>query len=100
MEHGPVRIGDIGLTPHKPVKAASSQRAELIGKITDRLNKERDGVKFKKLTYAGVSAKLSHIKGDSNLYAFYRQCEEAKSFYRFFFWSLNPKNARSQPSGE
>lgn len=93
MQHGTTRIGDIPLQPRKQVKQVSSLRAELIGKFADRLNKERDGVQFKKLTYAGVSAKLAYIKGDSNLYDFYRQCENAKSFYRFFFWATNAKNS-------
>lgn len=88
---GPARIGEIAYQLKKPVKAVCSERAELIGKFTDRLNKERDGVKYKKLTYKRVGFLLSHLKGTSELYAFLRQCEEARSFSAYFWWALKPK---------
>jgi hypothetical protein len=91
MEHGTTRIGDILLQPRKPVKPVSSERAELVGKFADRLNRDRDGVKFKKLSYAAVSVKLAHIRTIFDLYAFYRQCEEARSFSAYFWWALKPK---------
>jgi len=92
MEEGQTkRIGDIISLPRKPVTAASSERAELIGKFTDRLNLDRDGVKFKKLSYAAVAVKLAHIKSNFDLYAFMRACEQANSFSKYFWWALKPK---------
>ena len=94
MEHGPARIGDIGYQLRRPVKAVSSERAELIGRFADRLNRDRDDVKFKKLSYAAVSVKLAHIKTNFDLYSFLRQCEEARSFSAYFWWALKPKDTQ------
>ena len=91
MEHCPARIGDIGYQLRKPVKAVSSERSELIGIFTDRLNRDRDGVKYKKLSYAAVSVKLAHIKTNFDLYAFLRSCEEARSFSAYFWWAIKPQ---------
>lgn len=70
-------------------KAPRSERSDLIGKFTDRLNLTRDGVKFKKLSYARVGMILAHIPTE-DLYYFWRVCEDAKSFSKFFWWALNP----------
>jgi hypothetical protein len=90
MDTGPTRIGDTKLQPRKLKTAASSERAELVGKFTDRLNLDRDGVKYKKLTHARVGFLLSHIKSDFDLYAFLRACDEARSFSAYFWWALKP----------
>jgi len=97
MDTGPARIGDILQQPRKPlpagrhgVKQASSLRAELVGKITDRLNKER-GTKYEKLSYERVASLVSYIKGDSELYAFLRKLEGARSFTALFWWHVKPK---------
>jgi hypothetical protein len=95
MNTGPARIGDILKQPRKPVKGATSERAELVGKFTDRLNRDRDGVKYKKLTHARVGFLLSHIKSNFDLYAFFRQAEEARSFSAYFWWALKPEHPRS-----
>jgi hypothetical protein len=34
---------------------------------------------------------LAHLKGEFELCVFMRQCEEAHSFSRYFWWALNPK---------
>ncbi|HVC59631.1 MAG TPA: hypothetical protein VND19_04595 [Acetobacteraceae bacterium] len=54
------------------------------------MNRDRDGVSFKKLSYAAVSVKLAHVKSNFDLYAFYRACEEARSFSAYFWWALKP----------
>jgi len=51
----------------KPVRAANSERAELIGYFTDEVNKERDGKKWKKLTPRYIAVKLAHLS-KSDLY--------------------------------
>jgi hypothetical protein len=90
MDTGTTRIGDILQQPRKPVKQVSSLRAELVGKITDRLNKER-GTKYEKLSYERVASLVSYIKGDSELYAFLRKLEGARSFTALFWWHVKPK---------
>jgi hypothetical protein len=90
MDIGPARIGDILRKPRKVVKAVSSLRAELVGKITDRLNKER-GTKYEKLSYERVASLVAYIKGDSELYAFLRKLEGANSFTALFWWHVKPK---------
>lgn len=66
-----------------------SERSELIGKFTDGVNASR-GKKYKKLTHAYVASKLAHLSV-SDLYAFLKQCEQARSFGAMFHWALKPK---------
>jgi hypothetical protein len=79
----------------KPPQKAASERAELIGYFRDRLNATRDGKKYKKLTYAAVAVKLSHIKSLSDLYYLKSVCEDAerrgKPFSAIFWWSIKPQ---------
>ena len=42
-------------------KAATSERAELIGLFTDKINAERKGTKYKKLPARAIAVKLSHL---------------------------------------
>jgi hypothetical protein len=71
----------------EPGAGANSERAHLIGKFTDTLNSKRDGKRYRKLTYAAVAVKLSHLSLQ-DLYYFWRYCEDAKNFSSCFWWSL------------
>lgn len=69
-----------------------SERAEIIGlfldhgiQIRDRRTKLLRPVEAREL---GVL--LSHIPS-ADLYAFYRQCERARSFSRYFWWAIRPE---------
>jgi hypothetical protein len=84
------RVPAFDASRYKKATGANSERAELIGKFMDRLNADRDGVKYKALTPVAVAVKLAHIMSNSDLYAFYRQCEGAKNFSRLFWWALKP----------
>lgn len=64
-----------------------SERDEILQKFIDRLNQARIGTKYKPLSGRAVAIKVSHIP-TSDLHAFYRQCEQAKSFSAYFFWAL------------
>lgn len=66
------------------------ERDELIQTFTNRLNAARQGTKWKPLTYRAIAVKLAHLSV-SDLYAFQKQCEQAKSFSAYFFWALKPK---------
>jgi hypothetical protein len=63
------------LQPETQRRRPRSERAELIGYFTDRINDARQGTKFRLLRYAAVATKL---KGWSvfNLYRLKRECEE------------------------
>lgn len=77
--------------PIESKESTNSERASLIGTITDRLNAERDGKKYKKLSYAAIGFKLAHIP-TKDLYYLIKICEDAKNFSSHFWWSINPKN--------
>jgi len=74
--------------PAKPVSKATSERAEWIGKFTDRLNADRG--QYKPLTYKRVGVMLAHLS-NQDLHAFWKQCEEARSFGAWFHYSLKPQ---------
>lgn len=67
-----------------------SERDELVQKFLERLNQAREGTKYKPLTARAVAIKLSHVP-TRDLWAFYKQCEQAKSFSAYFFWALKPR---------
>lgn len=77
----------------KKAKGPVSERAELIGKFTDGVNRTRGG-KYKKVTHAYIASKLAHLSVP-DLYAFLKECENAKSFGALFHWALNPKNKKN-----
>jgi hypothetical protein len=69
-----------------------SQRDELIAKflgqgiqLTDRKTKQLRPVIDRELVFI-----LGHIP-TADLHAFYRQCEGARSFGRYFWWAIKPK---------
>ncbi len=71
-------------------KKHASERGELIEFFTNKLNEDRDGIKFKKLTIRGVAVKLGHL--DLNdLYYLKSYCLQAKNFSSCFWWSLKAK---------
>lgn len=102
----PQRIGELLKLPERPSrrrasenktqnattrsKGANSERASLIGTLTDTLNLDRDGKKYKKLTYARIGTLLAHIP-TKDLYYLKRVCEDSKNFSKKFWWEINPK---------
>lgn len=64
-----------------------SERDEVIQKFVDRLNAARAGTKYPPLEPRAVAVKLSHLSV-SDLWAFYGQCEHARSFSRYFWWAI------------
>ena len=72
-------------------KAATSERAELVGYFTDEVNRERDGKKYKKLTPRYIAVKLAHLSV-SDLYYMKSTLEDYRargnSFSKGFFGSL------------
>lgn len=72
-----------------PPPEIRSERAELVQKFTDRLNEGRVKDGFKPLTPRAVAVKIAHLD-TSDLYFFFKQCSQAKSFGARFWWSLRP----------
>lgn len=70
----------------------SCERQELVQKFVDRLNLGRKGTKYKPLDAKRVNSMvgISHMT-TWELHGFYKECEGANHFGKFFFWSLKPK---------
>ena len=74
----------------KPVaaKGPASERAELIGKFVEGINRERVGTKWAPVTPRLVAIKVGHLKTNGDLYFLLKQCEQGKSFGKVFFGAL------------
>lgn len=69
----------------------TNERQELIKQFLDRINAERAGTKWKPLSARAVAIKVGHIP-TSELYWFFKNCEQAKcGFSKAFFGSLKVK---------
>jgi len=64
-----------------------SRRGEMIDKFLSRINPSREAGGYKPLTPAALNRMISHIPTDQ-LYPFYKDCERAKNFSKYFFWSI------------
>lgn len=71
----------------EPVKdAPRSERGEIIGWFLERLNADRKPP-YKPLKAARVGMMLAHLT-TPNLRAFYRECESAGHFSKFYWWKF------------
>jgi hypothetical protein len=66
---------------------ARNEREEIIENIRERLNKDREGSKWKPLVHMAVKLKVKHLD-DWDLKFLYDKCKRAKSFGSCFFWNL------------
>jgi hypothetical protein len=69
-----------------------SERDELLSKFLSHDLKLRDHKtkQLRPITDRELAIKLSHIP-TGDLHAFYKQCENARSFGRYFWWALKPQ---------
>ena len=74
----------------EPIKnTIRCERQELVGWFTDKINKDREGTKYKPLTCRFVAVKLGHLSvGDMR--DFYKQCSKGE-FSKIFFGALKVK---------
>ena len=84
------------LTLEKTAKSRiTNERQFIISQFVEEINKERDGIKWKKVTGKGIAMKLSHLKDNGTLYFFLSQCKDYKnrsgSFGKYFFGALRIK---------
>lgn len=70
-----------------------SERAEIVKKFVTRLNQERTANGFKELPASFYAIKMAEagLKTNSDIYWFYRYCEDAKNFSKTWWWSLKAK---------
>ena len=55
-----------------------------------RLNWQRVADGFRPMSHSRLGKVLERIP-TGDLYAFYRKCDGAKNFSRYFWWALKPK---------
>ncbi len=70
----------------------TGERQELIQRFVDVINRERVGTAFKPVSWKQINGLLGHVKRLSDLYWFFKECEQGESFSKKFFGIL--KNAR------
>lgn len=83
------QIGEMLQLPKK--KTASSERAELIGIITDTLNSERRGTKYPKLSYKRIGIQCAHLDMQDLYYikSMFKDCQNRNyPCGKFFFGAL------------
>lgn len=66
-------------------KGDSNQRRDLLRKFQARLNEGEY-----KITGRGLAMKLAHVKTEF-LYDFFKDCENANNFSKYFYYSLKVK---------
>lgn len=77
-----------------PVKSRATERGELIRIMTEAINEERKGTKYKPLTLRAIAVKIGHIE-TKDLYYLLSICKAEKlrggSFGKVFFGSIKVK---------
>lgn len=75
-------------------KSRASERGDLLKYFTDKINLERDGKKYKKVSVGYTARKLSHLTVP-DMYYLKSTCNDATSrgysWSKCFFGSLKPK---------
>lgn len=70
-----------------------NEREEIVSKFLAEINFDRARAGFRPYTYPRMAVLLQGVP-TSDLYPFFKKCEGARSFGKFFHWSLDPKNAK------
>ena len=77
-----------------PIKKLGTYRTDMVKEIMDIINKEREGTKWKKMSYVAVNNKLIHLEDDAVAYTL-SICKDSKnrcgSFSKCFFGCLKIK---------
>lgn len=76
----------------KPKKGLriTGERQDLIQRFTDKINLERIGTKFKPVIWRQINGLVAHVK-ISDLYWFFKECEQGDSFSKKFFGILKSR---------
>ena len=68
----------------------NNERALILSDFVAKINMEREGTMFKKVTGQQIAVKLAHLSLQ-DLYYLFGMCLKGKSFGKVFFGSLKPK---------
>lgn len=97
-------LKDFLTLPEKP--KFKSERAELVSQFVEALNKPRQSFKpenkessvkgYKPLSAAFIASKMAMagLKTTEDIRNFLSDCKKAKNFSAYWWWSMNPKNAK------
>jgi len=87
MENKPIQqIGSLFSHIHLENKRSRrTERGDLIERFMDRINSDRDGVKYKKLTIQRIAHLLSLYK-TSDLYILEKKCLDSKNYSATWWW--------------
>lgn len=66
-----------------------NEREEQLDRFLVRINASRAAANLRPFTYSRLAHMLQGIP-TADLHGFYVQCDRARSFSRFFHWSLKP----------
>lgn len=67
-----------------------NERQEVIQRFVDKINRDREGTKYKPVTWPQINGQLRNTSV-GNLKLFYKQCQQQKCFSSFFWWKLKQK---------
>lgn len=73
----------------------TNERQAVVKEFVERINEDRDGVKFKKLPPSAIAVKLSHLNMFDLKY-FLASCKVSKNFSSCFWYSLKTGEERGQ----
>ena len=76
------------LEQYSTPKTTLNKRQQFLQQFQEKLNKERG--EYKPLTGKDLGMLMSYIKTE-DLYDFYKQCEAANSFSKFWWYTIKPK---------
>lgn len=77
----------------RDVNVPKSERADIVKKFVERLNKSRTENKYKPLPARFYAIKMADagLKSNFDLYWFFKYCDETKNFDKTWWWSLTAK---------
>lgn len=73
-----------------PFKKARNERDQILLDIQKRINEEREGTKFKPISFIALKIKTAHLD-NWDLKMFYGDCSRSQSFGQCFFGRLKVK---------
>lgn len=88
MELSTLLAGYVETKQAQASKAPRSERAEILERFITRLNSERGN--YKPLSAGFIAARMAQagLKSNTDLYWFYKYCDDAKHFSKCWWWAL------------
>jgi hypothetical protein len=73
-----------------PKKRFTNERQYIIEQMVQRINSEREGTKWKPVTWKQINGMVRHLKGFELNWFYVEACKRA-NFSKYFFWALKTK---------